>query len=227
MDRRAKAALNRDKAARLNKAWDVRAAQARYSDDGHWYAVLERFPAALFDAHGYLFFEAEADYLTSPYLRLGKQINVRKPGISGVPGYVRVVELKEIPEFDVDIHTVEAEEGRRRLIQHLRRERNRTLVKNKKKLASCLDCEICGFSFSRAYGSAIGDHCEVHHLVPLGEAEEITRTRVEDLAILCANCHRVIHLRNPPYSLAEVRSMLGFAPDPEHQPLCTAPSGTG
>jgi len=30
---------------------------------------------------------------------------------------------------------------------------------------------------------------------------------MEDLAILCANCHRVVHLRNPPYTLDEVRSM--------------------
>ena len=36
MDRRTKAALNREKAARLNAAWGVGAAQARYSDDGHW-----------------------------------------------------------------------------------------------------------------------------------------------------------------------------------------------
>lgn len=59
MDRRTKATLNRDKAVRLNDAWRVGAAQVRYSDDGHWYATLERFPAALLDAHGYVLFETE------------------------------------------------------------------------------------------------------------------------------------------------------------------------
>ncbi len=210
MDRRQKAALNRDKAIRLNEAWGVGAAQVRYSDDGHWYAALERFPAALFDAHGYLLFETEAEYRTSPHLSIGKQINIRRPGISAVPGYVRVAESDAVPGLDVDVHTVTADEGRRRLVLHLQRERNRTLVQNKKKLAASLDCEICGFSFVRAYGSAAGGYCEVHHLVPLAEVEEITRTRLEDLAIVCANCHRVIHLQNPPHTLDEVRAMLGL-----------------
>jgi predicted HNH restriction endonuclease len=33
-------------------------------------------------------------------------------------------------------------------------------------------------------------------------------TRIDDLAIVCANCHRVIHLNNPPYTLDDVRKML-------------------
>jgi hypothetical protein len=40
MDRRTKATLNRDKAARLNETLAIGAAQARYSNDGHWYADL-------------------------------------------------------------------------------------------------------------------------------------------------------------------------------------------
>ena len=70
MDRRTKAALNRDKAVRLNEAWGVGAAQVRYGDDGHWYATLTQFPAALFDAHGYVLFPTEAEYRTSPHLNI-------------------------------------------------------------------------------------------------------------------------------------------------------------
>ena len=208
MDRRAKATLNRDKAVRLNEAWGVGAVQVRYSDDGHWYATLARFPAALFDAHGYVLFPTEQDYRTSPHIDIGKQISIRKPGISGIPGYVRVVDSDSSPSLDVDIHTIAATEGRRRLVLHLQRERNRTVVRNKKKQAASLDCEVCGFSFSRAYGSAASDYCEVHHLLPLSNVEDSTQTRIGDLAILCANCHRVVHLHNPPYTLTQVRSML-------------------
>jgi hypothetical protein len=208
MDRRTKATLNRDKAVRLNETWDVGAAQVRYSDDGHWYARLERFPAALFDAHGYVLFETEEDYRSSPQLRIGKQISVPKPGISAIPGYIRTVNSDVTPLLDVDIHTLTATEGRRRLVLHLQRERNQTVVRSKKKQAASLGCEVCGFSFARAYGRAASDYCEVHHLLPLAEVEGATRTRMEDLAILCANCHRVVHLRNPPYTLQQVRSML-------------------
>jgi hypothetical protein len=92
MNRREKATLNRDKAARLNEAWGVNAAQVRYSHDGHWYATLAHFPAALFDDHGYLLFATEEEYRSSP-ISIGKQVSVPKPGISAVPGYVRVLGL--------------------------------------------------------------------------------------------------------------------------------------
>ncbi len=208
MDRRAKATLNRDKAVRLNEAWGVGAIQVRYSDDGHWYATLARFPAALFDANGYVLFPTKEDYQTSPHIDIGKQISIRKPGISAIPGYVRVADSDSSPSLDVDIHTIAATEGRRRLVLHLQRERNQTVVRNKKKQAASLDCEVCGFSFRRAYGSAASDYCEVHHLLPLSDVEHSTQTRIEDLAILCANCHRVVHLHNPPYTLTQVRGML-------------------
>jgi len=208
MDSRTKAKLNRDKAVRLNEAWGVGAAHVRYSDDGHWYATLTRFLAALFDAHGYVLFATEHEYLTSPYISVGKQISVRKPGISAIPGYVRVADSDSSPSLDVDIHTVAATEGRRRLVLHLQRERNQTVVRNKKKQAASFDCEVCGFSFGRAYGRAASDYCEVHHLLPLSDVEDRTRTRIDDLAILCANCHRVVHLQNPPYTLNQVKSML-------------------
>jgi hypothetical protein len=210
MDRRTKATLNRDKAVRLNETWAVGAAQARYSEDGHWYAALSRFPAALFDAHGYVLFETEQEYRSSPYLNIGKQISVPKPGISTIPGYVPVADSDATLGLDVDIHTLFATEGRRRLVLHLQRERNQTLVRKKKEQAASLDCEICGFSFKRTYSGASGDYCEVHHVLPLSKVEQTTRTRMEDLAILCANCHRVVHLRDDPepYTLNEVRRML-------------------
>jgi 5-methylcytosine-specific restriction protein A len=39
----------------------------------------------------------------------------------------------------------------------------------------------------------------------LSDIEKTAETRLEDLAILCANCHRVVHLQNPPYTLDRVR----------------------
>ena len=111
-------------------------------------------------------------------------------------------------DLDVDIHSHAATEGNKRLVLHLQRERNPAIVRKKKKQASSLDCEVCGFSFGRTYGSAASTYCEVHHLLPLSEVKHTTQTRMEDLAILCADCHRVTHLRNPPYTLSEVKTML-------------------
>ena len=208
MDRRTKASLNRDKATRLNNTWGAGAAQARYSDDGHWYAKLTRFPAALFDATGYVLFATEEEYLGSQHIRVGKQISIPKPGISAIPGYVRILEQGELGSSDLDVHDFGASEGNRQLVLHLQRERNQTLVRKKKKLAASLNCEVCGFSFNHTYGEHAAEYCEVHHLVPLSEVQQSTITKMKDLAILCANCHRVVHLRNPPYGITELGEMI-------------------
>jgi len=134
------------------------------------------------------------------------QTNQRGPRL--LLACVPVSDADVSPSLDVDIHTFAANEGQRRLVLHLQRERNQTVVRKKKKQAVSLDCEVCGFSFGRAYGRTASDYCEAHHLLLLSAVEHTTQTRMEDLAILCANCHRVVHLRNPPYTLNEVRSML-------------------
>jgi hypothetical protein len=134
---RVKAVLHRAEAARLNKDWSVGAKQARYSDDGTWYATLTRFPAALFDATGYVVFASEQEYSSSPYIRIKKQIGVPKPGISAIPGYVRILDQNPLQRGDVDIHAFEASEGNQRLVIHLLRERNQILVKKEIALKVC------------------------------------------------------------------------------------------
>lgn len=57
------------------------------------------------------------------------------------------------------------------------------------------DCRVCGFDFGDAYGDWGDGYAEVHHLVQLGgknsgERETDPKT---DLAVLCANCHRMTH----------------------------------
>lgn len=73
----------------LNEQWNVGARHALYHREGTYYNHLERFPGALFDEHGYLVIRTEKEYLTLPYLRRGKQLNI-PGGISSVPGYKRV-----------------------------------------------------------------------------------------------------------------------------------------
>jgi hypothetical protein len=198
-----------NRGAELNRRWNVGAVHALYMHDGHWYHCLKHFPGALFDRNGYILFSTEEEYLDCSYLTIYKatnQIAVMKPGISAIPGYVRVT--GEMPQ-DVDFHSSSVGiEGEMHLKLHLFRERDRSIVKLKKKSASSLNCEICGFSFQQTYGGLANDYCEVHHLVPISELEEATEIRMADLVILCANCHRVVHLHNPPYTLQQVRKIL-------------------
>ncbi|MYQ79254.1 HNH endonuclease [Streptomyces sp. SID4923] len=93
-----------------------------------------------------------------------------------------------------------APEGQLLMRRHRARERNKSL--RKKKITSVLQrggqlaCEACGFDFERIYGDRGVGYIECHHVVPLHEAGE-GRTKLSDLALICANCHRMIHRRAP------------------------------
>jgi len=106
----------------------------------------------------------------------------------------------------------DAPEGKLLSRLHCSRERNRTLVKNKfKKVlseAGSLSCEVCGFDFSQRYGEVGEGFAECHHLRPVSSLVDGSRTRLEELAVVCANCHRMIHRRRPWISLQVLRESL-------------------
>jgi 5-methylcytosine-specific restriction protein A len=80
---------------------------------------------------------------------------------------------------------------------HRRRERARGLRKRaiaKARQSGLLSCEACRRQERALIGSSAEAEFEVHHRMPLSTCgSESRRTKVSDLAILCANCHRLIH----------------------------------
>lgn len=115
----------------------------------------------------------------------------------------------DLPDIDLP---ATGTEGAARLVSHLRRERNRTLVDAKKAATLTakggLCCEVCGFDFSAAYGAFGDGFCEVHHLVPISASSELITTTLNDLAVLCSNCHRIIHRSTPMLSIAELSKVV-------------------
>jgi 5-methylcytosine-specific restriction protein A len=99
-----------------------------------------------------------------------------------------------------DVDGFEAEEGGQSLARHYRRERNRTIRKRKidavRAAGLPIDCEVCEFDFGDVYGDLGDGYIEVHHVLPL-HASGPTITRLSDLALLCSNCHRMIHRARP------------------------------
>lgn len=108
-----------------------------------------------------------------------------------------------------------ATEGRLLIRRHVAYERNPAL--RKRKLAAVLRtgkslaCEACGFDFEDTYGERGKGYIECHHVVPLHVAPSRI-TRLSDLVLLCANCHRVIHARPPWLTLAELRALIRPTP---------------
>ncbi len=73
------------------------------------------------------------------------------------------------------------------------RSRNQKNVEDKKKKDG-YNCECCGFNFFETYGTLGEKYIECHHIKPLAEFnKEGEKVGLEGLALLCSNCHRMIH----------------------------------
>ncbi len=89
------------------------------------------------------------------------------------------------------------------------RQRNRTLVTDArthfKQQHGYLYCEVCGFDFAAFYGI---EYIEAHHKQQMASLDEERLSTVDDLVMLCANCHRMAHQRTPPYTVQELKEMI-------------------
>jgi 5-methylcytosine-specific restriction protein A len=96
---------------------------------------------------------------------------------------------------------------------HKSRERNRSLVTRKKRSVLSnkgkLECEICGFDFSKFYGAIGEGFIECHHNVPLAELTASHKTKMKDLSLVCSNCHRMLHRARPWLRVEELQKSLG------------------
>lgn len=77
---------------------------------------------------------------------------------------------------------------------HKRIERNPKLAQEAKKILG-YTCQVCGLNFERQYGELGRGYIEAHHLEPLAnlKGKKVARDPKKDFAVLCSNCHRMIH----------------------------------
>ena len=147
-----------------------------------------------------------ASYLTSP--RPGAECRVAK----SVP--VRLLfygpSISERCRASCHVRRPASREG-----LHRARERSVALVKRAKAVAleklGLLRCTVCGFAFAATYGSLGDGYIECHHTRPLSELASTRPTRVDDIALVCSNCHRMIHRRRPWLNIGERATLLGAA----------------
>lgn len=129
-------------------------------------------------------FLADPDVMRSlaQSLRLGA-------GVASLPAETRVQPLD-------DEEILVATEGGPAYVLTLRRERSRPLREKKidqaRSKGQPIACEVCGFDFEATYGIHGHNYIEVHHRTPLHISGQVDST-LGDLALLCANCHRMIH----------------------------------
>ncbi len=95
-----------------------------------------------------------------------------------------------------------APEAMERYRKHRYRERNRELVDEAKRRFlrehGKLFCEVCRFWPFEKYGDMADSFIEVHHIKPISKMTPGEKTNVEDLMMICPNCHRLIHWKGDP-----------------------------
>jgi 5-methylcytosine-specific restriction protein A len=111
------------------------------------------------------------------------------------------------PETSAAAGTTEARTlaERRRSFFHKRVERNAKLSKEAKRIHG-YSCQVCGFNFAAHYGALGEGYIEAHHKVPLSEIPDdgaVELSPKDDFAVVCANCHRMLHQKGAPKSFNE------------------------
>lgn len=69
-------------------------------------------------------------------------------------------------------------------------------------------CYVCGFDFETTYGDLGLGVIHVHHLIPISQIGEEYEVTPDSLRPVCPNCHTMIHRRNPPYTIEEIKHLL-------------------
>lgn len=114
-------------------------------------------------------------------------------------------EVREIEE------TIILKEGSIRQIKVNAYERNNQARKK------CIEyygtgCYVCGFNFEDIFGDIGTGFIHVHHLIPLSEInQEYEVDPIKDLRPVCPNCHAMIHRKNPPFTIEEIKNLLNIS----------------
>lgn len=127
------------------------------------------------------------------------------------PNFRAVPSRRNPPDWGTDEEEEEFLEGARGYKKHLRIERNRklvALVKSRASRSGKLICAACKFDFAQMYGERGDGFIECHHTLPLATLTRERRVRPQDIALLCSNCHRMIHRRQPWLTVRELCGLI-------------------
>jgi 5-methylcytosine-specific restriction protein A len=80
-------------------------------------------------------------------------------------------------------------------------------IKQVRKLTGAIACEVCAFDFEKVYGELGEGFIHVHHRVPLHFSGQ-TKSTLDDLVLVCVNCHQMIHRRPSWLSPEELRAVI-------------------
>lgn len=131
------------------------------------------------------------------------QVNELQERIFGLTNAASATKMEEAEaQPAVEEEEIFGVEGRLLARIHVFKERDKVFATRVKKFYKAknggkLTCEACGLDPVAMYGN-MGERClEAHHRVPIEQLQPDSITRVDDMAVVCASCHRIIHSRKP------------------------------
>ncbi|MEM6529699.1 MAG: HNH endonuclease, partial [Chloroflexota bacterium] len=71
-----------------------------------------------------------------------------------------------------------------------------------------LRCQICDLNFEEVYGEIGAGYIETHHEEPISQMDGEQFVDVDGVVLLCANCHRMVHRKTPPYSIEDLKRIV-------------------
>lgn len=103
-------------------------------------------------------------------------------------------------------------EGRECFRQHRRLERDGKIARRAKvkRLAETgkLECDVCSCDFAQKYGKLGKGFIEAHHTSPVSTLGGKKKTKIADLALVCSNCHRMLHRGKELLSITQLKTII-------------------
>ena len=84
--------------------------------------------------------------------------------------------------------------------------------RNRRHSQACINyhgcqCAVCGFDFAVSFPHGGIGFITVHHLKPLSKIRKNYKVDpINDLVPVCPNCHVMLHQREPPYTVIEMKA---------------------
>jgi 5-methylcytosine-specific restriction enzyme A len=91
---------------------------------------------------------------------------------------------------------------------HLSLEQDMNVNAARRYQARSLTCEACGFDFGHMYGARGEGYIQYHHRTPLTDLDTGRRPSPDDLHLICANCHAMLHAGDRPITVEELRTIV-------------------
>ena len=149
--------------------------------------------------------------------------HLHEHGLNGQPQSVRECKEEGILDFllhphqmvNEDVYDVDYPEDDEKLYEGaLVKVMANKYERNQKARRDCVakkgyQCLVCGRDFEATYGEIGKNFIHVHHLTPISTIGKEYELNVDtDLVPVCPNCHYMLHRKNPPYTIEELKDIL-------------------